>query len=234
MHDRHHSPIPAQLRTANESVYHALKRDIVSGVLPPGTRLVHRKVAERMGTSNIPVVDALRRLEGAGLLVTIPGVGTCVRQWQPHEVDDLCLIRASLDAIACRLFVERATGVDRAALDTYEKELDAAAEAGDVDEFVGTDERLHLHVTRATGSSELFRLLENSGLILVTIQQKTHPAPLCASTLPLRVGIHQPLVRALKSDDPDWAELEGRAHALNTIPERMRRWLEELRDQHVQ
>jgi DNA-binding GntR family transcriptional regulator len=223
--------VPGELMTANESVYRTLKQDIVSGELPPGTRLVHRKLAERMGTSNIPVVDALRRLEGMGLLVTIPGVGTCVREWRQDEVNDLCLIRGSLEALACRLFAERAGNGDLALLDMHHHEVDDAAGKGLVDDFVAADERLHLHIARAAGSSELLRMLENSGLIMVTIRQKTHPAPLSTTTVPRRVGLHRPLVRALKSRNPDWAEFEGRAHALNAVPEYLQKLLEEFRRQ---
>ena len=49
--------------TAGDRIYHEIRSLIVSGEIKPGDRLVQRQLAGQFGTSNIPVVEAIRRLE---------------------------------------------------------------------------------------------------------------------------------------------------------------------------
>lgn len=200
--------------TSNDAVYLRVRREIATGALPPGTQLVHRKLAQRMGTSTIPVVDALRRLEGAGLLESIPGQGTRVRRWEPHEVHEAYLIRAAHDGVACRLFSQRATPEEFAAVEALTVEFDAAAEAGEAEECGNVDERLHLLIAQGARSRELLRLVENSGLVLLTISNTMLPSEVIQRVGIGPFGIHTPLLAALKSGDPEMAEREGREHVL--------------------
>jgi DNA-binding GntR family transcriptional regulator len=49
-------------------VYERLKRAIVSGELPPGTRLVAAELAQRWALSPTPLREAFQRLEAVGLV----------------------------------------------------------------------------------------------------------------------------------------------------------------------
>lgn len=200
--------------TSNDTVYQRVRREIATGALPPGTQLVHRKLAQRMGTSTIPVVDALRRLEGAGLLESTPGQGTRVRRWEPHEIHEAYLIRAAHDGVACRLFAQRATADEIAAVEALSREFDAAAQAGQAEECGVIDERLHLLIAQGARSRELLRLVENSGLVLLTIGNTMLPPEVIRAVGIGPFGIHTALMAALKSGDPELAEREGREHVL--------------------
>lgn len=203
-----------EARTTNDAVYYRMRKEIATGVLAPGTQLVHRKLAQRMGTSTIPVVDALRRLEGAGLLETTPGQGTRVRKWEPHEVQEAYLIRAAHEGVACRLFVQRATEEELAAVEALADEFDAAARTGLAEVCNVTDERIHFLIAQGARSRELLRLVENSGLVLLTIGRTMLPPEMASDRGVGPVGIHNPLIAALKSGVPERAEHEGREHVL--------------------
>jgi DNA-binding GntR family transcriptional regulator len=49
-----------------------IARRIQSGELAPGARLSHRWLARELKVSNTPVVQALRKLEGMGLIERMP------------------------------------------------------------------------------------------------------------------------------------------------------------------
>jgi DNA-binding GntR family transcriptional regulator len=216
--------------TADERVYQELRTEIISGRLSPGTRLVHRKLAQRMGTSPVPIVNALRRLEGEGLLVSTPGLGTQVRTWPPDEIEEIYLLRGAHEGVACRLFTQRATRGDFALLERYHQEFDTAAEAGLVSECEDADERLHLHIARAARSAELRRLVEGSGYLFLTIRNLMLPSDLRAMLPAGPVGVHEPLVRALKSRSPLRAERAGREHVVGgSLPEQVQIRLLEAR-----
>lgn len=198
--------------TAHETVYRRLRGDIAAGQIAPGTRLVQRKLATRMGTSTIPIIDALRRLEGEGLLITTPGVGTHVRRWQPEEIEEVYMMRSALEGVACRFFAQRATLTDLAMLEAYNEEFEEAVRSGSLERCRATDERLHFHIARASRSSELFRLIENSACVLLTIDNTMFPPELSTPMELGPSGVHAGLVQALKSRDPEKAEEAGRRH----------------------
>ncbi len=54
------------LRTAHALVAHRLRTEILSGILPPGRRLLQAGIAKRTGTSTIPVREAMRELAVEG------------------------------------------------------------------------------------------------------------------------------------------------------------------------
>lgn len=219
----HRSKTNPPALTAHESVYQALRTEIAEGRLAPGARLVQRKLARRMGTSTIPVIDALRRLEGEGLLITTPGIGTRVKKWEPQEAEEVYLIRAALEGVACRLFATRATPGDRERLQERCREFEEAVRAGSLDGSATADERLHFHITQSARSAELVRLVQNSACILLTLSRTMLPDEL-QSTLPLGPpGVHNRLLAALLSGDPEAAEREGRVHVIEPL-DRLRGW----------
>src|SRR5579862_4886019 len=55
-------------RDSISRAYQELRRTIVWGQLPPGSRISERAVAERMGISRTPVRSALHRLEQEGFV----------------------------------------------------------------------------------------------------------------------------------------------------------------------
>src|SRR5689334_4171978 len=67
---RRRSPRPS---SASAGVYERLRELIVRGRLPPGERVTETDVAQRLSVSRTPAREALRRLQGDGLLVATGG-----------------------------------------------------------------------------------------------------------------------------------------------------------------
>jgi DNA-binding GntR family transcriptional regulator len=68
------------LPSRTEAVLEAIKRGIVTGDLKPGQALVETELAERLGVSKTPVLEALKTLAGTGLVVMLPYKGATVRE----------------------------------------------------------------------------------------------------------------------------------------------------------
>lgn len=216
--------------TQSDTLFFALKEDIATGKIPPGTHLSHRKLAKQFGTSNTPVIAALRQLEGVGLLVTRPGEGTQVRRWDPKQYEETFLVRAALESIASRFFAMRATAEEMHQLDELNDAYDSACEAGDWEASIMADRNLHLHIVHASRAEEVIRMVDNASLILLTIRTTMLPPELSRVGFP---GEHAPLVEALKSRDPDKAEEEGRKHLMESpVLTTLRRTLTEAEKYH--
>ena len=88
---------PKPPATKSEFIYQQVRREIVEGQLQPGQRLRLAELAERFGISEMPVREALRRLQHDDLI-----------QFENHRgatVSDLGLER-TIEIIAVRTYLE--------------------------------------------------------------------------------------------------------------------------------
>lgn len=97
------------MRISAHSVCTAIRDDIVSGVLPPGTRLAEEQLAQRYGVSRVPVREALRTLESEGFVVSRRHAGACVAQPGDREAADLLDIRTLLEPLGAARAAQRRT-----------------------------------------------------------------------------------------------------------------------------
>ncbi len=98
-----------------------LRNAILSMHFKPNERLVEKRLCEQTGVSRTCVREALQHLESEGLVERIPNRGLHVTAVTLDGARQIYEVRAALEAMAGRLFVERAS-------DETLKELKAAFE----------------------------------------------------------------------------------------------------------
>ena len=102
MHNR-----PAAInQTLPEKIAAALAERIVDGSYPPGARLVEAVLSKSFGSSHGPVRDALRLLQGAGLVTILPWRGAVVSDVSVREIRELYQVRAALVGLRARWIAE--------------------------------------------------------------------------------------------------------------------------------
>src|SRR5579872_5936688 len=104
----------AARRSGRESarVYESLRHQILEGELPAGAHLSQQVIAQSEGTSNGPVISALKRLAFEGLVVHERSHGYRVGEWSETRFDDLLTVRRALETEAARLAARRAGSED--------------------------------------------------------------------------------------------------------------------------
>lgn len=80
-----------------DQVTSEIRRSILSGVLLPGQELALRELAARLGVSTIPVREALRRLEGQGLLVASSRRSSRVAPLDAADLHGIYRLRLALE-----------------------------------------------------------------------------------------------------------------------------------------
>ncbi len=90
-------------KSLSEQIETQLKREIMSGVLEPGQRLIIDDIAERLHVSSMPVRDAVRRLDGLGFLKVSPRRGVFVEEFDQTRFRDTMEIRIALECLAIEL-----------------------------------------------------------------------------------------------------------------------------------
>lgn len=86
--------------TLREQVLASLHDNILTGVLPPGTKLGEVELSEHLGVSRGTVREALRHLQQAGLLEGTERNSLYVRTLTSRQVIELFQVRAALESMA--------------------------------------------------------------------------------------------------------------------------------------
>ena len=143
-----------------DQVYAVLHEAIISGELPAGYRLRIRDIAEQVGTSVMPVREAIRRLEEAGLANREPHKGATVAGLTLEELLHVYGVRRLLEGEAARLGAESITADDCDRMQAeYEQMLTAIAERRVVD-ILDHDETLLTILYAASGNPVLVSMVK--------------------------------------------------------------------------
>jgi DNA-binding GntR family transcriptional regulator len=93
-------PVLAPPGTKADFVYRTLHAEIMGGALPPGQRLRLQEIAARYATSEMPVREALRRLQADGLVVFENHRGATVSAVPLTRVVEIIATRTFLEVLA--------------------------------------------------------------------------------------------------------------------------------------
>ncbi len=205
---------------AGDAIYLAMRTQIITAQLQPGERLVQRQLAKQFGSSNIPVLEAIRRLESEGLVVSHPNVGARVKVWDEDDIRGAFLAREALEGVACRIFVEQASPREKSRLTELGRVIDEACLVEDMEELFRTDIAFHLYVAGEFNpkaqASALFRLVQSSCLLTATIRGGNFDGRLEINPMDSYRN-HDELIAALQGNDPDLAEQLGKKHVRTVL-----------------
>jgi DNA-binding GntR family transcriptional regulator len=118
-----------------------LRSAILRGDIEPGGRIRQEDVAERLGSSRLPVREALRILEAEGLIVSQANRGAWVPQLSMHEADVVYRMRERLDTLA---LVESLPCLSEADIEQLHRLQERIEDNQDVLEFMALDREFHL------------------------------------------------------------------------------------------
>src|ERR1700760_1893206 len=99
-------------RTLAEKAFDTLHTAIITGQLRPGTRLPIEELAQLLQMSPMPIREALRRLDAAGLVENIPHRGARVTEPSITDLGDVFEARRALELPTIRRAAERFTHAD--------------------------------------------------------------------------------------------------------------------------
>ena len=123
---------------------------ILDGTFPPGYRLKEIELARALGTSQAPVREALRELEGLHYVLTYPFKGTQVRKVSAADMADAYLLRGLLDQAAAEAACENRER-DWTELRAIADKAMEAARRGDRKAYADFDIEFHQYIVNASG-----------------------------------------------------------------------------------
>jgi DNA-binding GntR family transcriptional regulator len=196
------------LPRASEQAYEQLRSKILSGELPPGTRLVETKYARELAISQTTLREALARLAHEGLVWSLPRRGTYVASLSADTVRHLYELRERIEPFALRLAMDALGAAD---IEYLEHQLGRLA-AKRLSDRVDADMAFHARVYELSG----FAPLQGLWPTMESLTRKflyTSRRFLSTDTL---LRTHRMILNALAERDEAMIEQAAREHMRHT------------------
>ena len=139
----------------SDRAFEALYTAIMQGDLKAGRRLQVRELAESLGTSMMPVREALNRLEEFGLVETSPYRGAVVKTFTQDELLEIYSVRTVLESEAVKAGIAHVDEQCVEALNVQLQHIRTALEVKDSAGFLDAEEAMLSCVFELSGNSTL-------------------------------------------------------------------------------
>jgi len=194
------------------AVYETLRREILDLTLEPGSPVDEVKLSERFGVSRTPVREAMVKLAGEGLVVTLPNRFTIVAPIDfpnlPQFFDALSLMYR----VTTRLAAANRTDGELTAIRALQQGYTQAVEARNVAAMIEVNRNFHVEIARAGKNryyTDLFTRLLDEGRRLLRLYYSSYNDELPR----IYLDEHEDMVAAIERQDIEAADHVARAHA---------------------
>ncbi len=167
-----HAAAPVRRQAAK-----VLRQAITSGRFAPGQRLVEKDLCALLGVSRPSVREALRELESEGLIDIVPNKGPSVKFLTTADAVSVYQVRAALEALAARLFVEHATDAQVKQLGAAVEQLAEAYETQEVEGILAAKQVFYDVLLEGTGNSIIHSLLRSLNDRITLLRRLTLTSP---------------------------------------------------------
>ena len=134
-----------------EDIYERIRGAILDGELAAGAVMSQVALAEELGISRTPLREALRMLQAERLIEAEPNRRVRVAPMTAVDLEQLCVLRVTLEAEALRLAVPRLTPEDIAGLEGQMAAMAHFAQAKDYRRWVVPHRAFHRALTTPAG-----------------------------------------------------------------------------------
>lgn len=206
--------------TSNLDIGLRIRDDIVSGALPFGARITIDALATRYGVSHMPVREALRELQGEGLVVIEPNRGARVRTIDSNFVDNLFEIRTALEVMMVRRAAQRCTPGDIAGLHAIEDTLERHIADSDHAAVVAENHRFHQTINHIADNVDALPIVDKHWMLLAALWRNFGYGEARFAGV---ANDHRHLIGALAAHDQEAAAVIMAAHAAKAKLELLQR-----------
>ncbi len=190
--------------TMSQRVYRDLRELIMSGQAQPGQRLTLKSLSEALGTSQMPVREALRQLAAEGALEFLANKSVRVPEMTKAKFLELLSIRLAVEGLAIEEAARRITDAELVELMRHHKTFtkEVARKHPEAAVAIESNMRLHFAAYRAAQMPSLMTIIEGLWLQVgpvLNLDMRSGSSRLTEG--PARLH-HEALMQALAARDP--------------------------------
>jgi len=120
-----------------------IERAILTGSIKPGERLIETELAKNLGISKSPVREALKRLEGEGIVQLVPRKGYFVRDIDRKSIKDFFDIMFILEPTSALLSLKRKSEAVCSEIDEILDNMDRCLRKKDYESYRVLNDQFH-------------------------------------------------------------------------------------------
>lgn len=135
-----------------------IRQSILSGEYGPGERIKVADLSNQFGFSAMPLREALRKLEGEGLVEIEPNRGATVRRLDRRFIEDLFELNTELRVFAIRRGMPLMTLEKIDALEATARTYQQAVERHDFETALTLNREFHAKIVEFGGNREALRM----------------------------------------------------------------------------
>ncbi len=151
----------ADRSTLQESVYEKLRNAVMFGKLVPGEAVSISTLASSLGTSPIPVREALRRLAAERAIEVRPNGSIAIPAMTRVRFEDLRRVRILVECFAVSLAVPRITPADLKKMAVASAKREAGCRSGNLRNALHYAQRFRFILYEAAASETLLPIIES-------------------------------------------------------------------------
>jgi DNA-binding GntR family transcriptional regulator len=195
-----------------KQVVESLRAAIFDRRFAPGDRLVERELCEMLDVSRTLLREALSQLEAEGVVQIIPHRGPIVAVYTAEDAKSIYEVRAALEEMAGRSFVERATEQECKALETAFAEMKRSCTSKLGADHLTVKAKFYAALTAGAHNPVLVEMLRliHGRVSMLRATTLTQPGRLATSLAELGN-----IVKAIKARDAEAAARACRRHVEN-------------------
>jgi DNA-binding GntR family transcriptional regulator len=202
--------------TLAKQVVREIRRQIFSGVLKCGERVVESEMAAAMGISRGPIREALAGLVKEGLLIVYPQQGTYVKNFEIKDIEEIYTLRALIEGYAVTLALDRLQEQDLNCLRKILDDISDMAIKRDVIEVAQLNMKFHQKILDLSEHKLLYETWR--GLLAQTKMLSAMTTEYYTNLIDIR-KTHEVLLEALMTGDKELSKKSFENHILISMKE---------------
>jgi DNA-binding GntR family transcriptional regulator len=199
--------------TRTETIKEKIRLDILQGVFPPGEKLTLSFLSKRYETSHMPVREALRALNGEGLLSFEANQGATIRAIDANFIETIFEVRCALEGLTARKATSQINATEISELRHYQSELEKAALANDAAAVFKNNRLFHSVIHTASGLSYVSEISQIHSPLIGSLWAKLGYG---AERLQSVVLEHRLMIQLIEERDAYSLEMIARSHVMKT------------------
>ncbi|WP_420240906.1 GntR family transcriptional regulator [Roseiterribacter gracilis] len=146
--------------TVQNRAYVSLKNAVMEGRFRPGEVVTLRVLSGLLGTSDMPVREALRRLTSEGAFEALPNRSTRIPRLSRKQVEQIYELRIDLEGKAAAQAAEHISKVQVDELQSLQAQMNACIDNNEMDRFTALNKEFHFRVYEIAGNEPMQTLIE--------------------------------------------------------------------------
>ena len=199
----------SNFQTKADVVHDVILDNISNKKYKAGEKIVLRQIAKELNVSEIPVRDALNRLEGEGYLTHSANKSFLVCPFDLDDLTNFFQVKGVLEGFAAKLSVDYLDEDDLKHLKDINDEMKSAFQNNNIKSYSELNTKFHMYMYHSIPNKELIDLLQQLGRRWAITKRVFDVAPI---RIEQSIVDHETIIELVAAKDRDGVESCVRKH----------------------